>query len=102
MRQTYTPVAKVFVLDVAGRPTVAFEALSVGEARQLPREEWLQAEMLSLKNEDMPLWDCKATMHVRHAAPAESAAFVAASAGRTQHEEDECFLVYLVSIDESG
>lgn len=101
MTQFHNPVARVFVVDIAGRPTVAFTAVSVREARQLPSEEWFQADLLSLKSEGMPLWDGKATMHVRHAAAEESAAFATANLGRAQGDRDECFLVYLIPIDGS-
>jgi hypothetical protein len=39
------PTYRIFIIEVDGKPTVAFEASSWSEARELSREEWFRSDL---------------------------------------------------------
>ena len=57
----------IFTLDVAAEPVLTFEAANLREAVQLCHEEWLREDLMSLRSNDVPLWDGKALIRVRYA-----------------------------------
>jgi len=88
----YTRPESVFVLEVAGVPTIAFQAVSIMEARGLPREEWLRNDLREARSKGVPLWNGTAKITVRSAGADETKA--AALNG-----SDDLALVYLVDLD---
>jgi hypothetical protein len=88
---------RIFVLEIDGKPTLAFEAQNLHEARELCREEWLRADLGSLSSNGTPLCCGGAELEARLAQPAEIAAFNHAM----QHAEssDELTLAFLVELD---
>jgi len=65
----------VFTLDVAAKPVLTFEAANLREAAQLCYEEWLREDLMSLRSNDVPLWDVKALIRARYATPDETEHF---------------------------
>lgn len=55
----YVPQPLVFVLEIDGRPTLAFEAVSAREAKELVRERWLLDDLLKYRTGGIALWDGK-------------------------------------------
>lgn len=90
---------RVYVLDIDGRPVIAFPAVSGTDARQLTKEVWLKEDLLELKSDGSPLWSLGCAMSIRLASGEENAAF---QTGEKQAaaEADELKLVYLVDVDE--
>jgi hypothetical protein len=86
-----------YVVEVQGRPLVAFKAVSLAEARQLINERWFLEELNCETSEGVPLWQGTAKLVVRAATGAE--AEIAAPAMNATKEADELHLFYLVRID---
>ena len=94
----YTRPESVFVLEVAGVPTLAFQAVSIMEARGLPREEWLQSDLREARSKGAPLWNGSAKITVRQADPDETARFLQTKAVALDGCDDLA-LVYFVDLD---
>ena len=60
----FVPQPAVFVLEVAGRPTLAIEATSAREAKELLCERWLLDDLLRHRTNGLPLWDGKEKLRV--------------------------------------
>ena len=93
-RRPRVQVPRVWVVEIDGQPVVAYPAVSQQEARQLPKENWFKDDLLSLRSNGVALWDGKARLTVRPAAPAEIIEFNQAMA-----VGDELVLAYLVPLD---
>lgn len=91
---------RVHVLDIDGRPTLAFHAVSQSEARQLTKEAWLKDDLLELRSGGLPLWKEGSAMSTRTATDEENAAFEVGE--KEAAAVDELTLVYLVAIDEQA
>jgi hypothetical protein len=89
---------RVFVLSVGGKPTLAFAASTHKEAWQLPKEEWLQGDLISGKSNGTPLWDGDAKLSIRAATADETTTYGNAAAG--VEPSDDLLLVYLIELDE--
>ena len=55
----FVPQPIVFVLEIEGRPTLAFEATSAREAKELIRERWLLDDLLNNRTKGKPPWNGK-------------------------------------------
>jgi hypothetical protein len=94
----FIPHPVVFVLEIAGRPTLAFEATSGREAKELLRERWLLDDLLKHRTNGIPLWDGKAKLRTGIAVGeqlAEVRALLNGAAGQ------DLPIIYLVPIDPS-
>jgi hypothetical protein len=91
-------VGRVFALDVDGKPTLAFEAQNLMEARELCREVWLRADLGSQKSNGIPLCDANSELSARRA-NAEEAKLFGQARGATK-PSDELVLAYLVELDD--
>jgi len=86
---------RVYTLEIAGKPVLAFPARSFREAQSLLKEEWLKTDLRETKSDGAPLWDGSAKLSVRNADGAESARF-AQEVRRV--DADDLPIVYLVPL----
>jgi hypothetical protein len=91
-------VARVFALDVDGKPTLAFEARNWIEARELCREPWLRADLSSQESDGIPLCDANSKLSARRASAEEATLF--GQARGTTKQSDGLVLAYLVELDD--
>ncbi len=92
-------VRSIYVLEIAGKPTLVFEAASYNEARSLTKEEWLRQELAGLRSNGSPVWDGEIKLMVRRAEEGEKQLFAEASENGQSSDVDELFFVYLVELD---
>lgn len=92
-------LSAVYVLEIAGRPTLAFEAANYNDARSLTVEEWLREELAGLRSNGSPVWDGETKLTVRRAEEGEKQLFAEASENGQPSDTDELFFVYLVELD---
>jgi hypothetical protein len=88
---------RVFTLNVGGKPTLVFAALTHKEAWQLPKEDWLRGDLISEKSNGTPVWDGDAKLSIRAATAEETAVYGNAAAGA--EPSDDLLLVYLIELD---
>jgi hypothetical protein len=88
---------RIFVLEIDGKPTLAFEAKSLREAGELCHEEWLRTDLGSLSSNGAPLCCGGAKLEARLAQPTEIAAFNHAMQGA--ESSDDLTLAFLVELD---
>ena len=62
--QTANANEKVYTLEIAGQPVLAFAAKNLQEAQSLTREAWLREDLQQLKSQGAALWDGKARFSV--------------------------------------
>lgn len=88
----------VFTVDIAGSPTMSFEAKNLREANELARESWFLDDLRVLKSEGQSIWDGKALLRVRFATDPEMERYrgIAAEAEDTA---GEILLAFLVTLD---
>jgi hypothetical protein len=91
-------VARIFALDVDGKPTLAFEARNWIEAQELCREPWLRADLSSQNSNGIPLCDAHSKLSTRRASAEEAALF--GQARGAAEPSDELVLAYLVELDD--
>lgn len=65
------------------------------EAQSLLKESWLLSDLRTVKSQDKPVWDGKAKLSVRPAAPEEISRF---SREKKDNAEDDLSIVYLVPL----
>jgi hypothetical protein len=87
----------IFTIEIGDTPTLAFEAQSFREARELCHEQWLKDDLAEAKADGVPLWDGKAKLRARPALPNEIALFNGAK--NNGGPSDGLMLVYLVELD---
>jgi hypothetical protein len=92
----FVPQPAVFVLEIAGRPTLAFEATSAKEAKELLHERWLLDDLLKHRTNGLPLWDGKEKLRIGLAS-GEHVPEV--KARLSQVRDQELPIVYLVPLD---
>jgi hypothetical protein len=88
-------------LDIAGIPTLTFEAKNLREANEVCRENWLLDDLLRLTSNGMPLLDGRAKLRVRYAAETEADIYRNGPA-IAQVPDDDLVMVYLVELDGTG
>src|SRR5882757_9192463 len=93
-------LSRIFTIEIGDRPTLTFEAQNQREAQELCHEQWLKDDLAEAKSDGAPLWDGKATLRARMAAPDESAVF--AEAKNSGQSSDELMPVYLVELHVSN
>ncbi len=89
----------IYVLEISGRPILAFSAASQREALSLRHEQWLRDDLREAQVRGAALWDGKAKLSVRTATPAETAQYSENSEPSTNGSGD-LVLVYLVELEE--
>lgn len=99
MMISVTATPALFVLEVAGEPILAFRAATFRQAKELGKEDWLQADLKRMRVGYWPLWDGKSPLQVRRAGPAEEVYYVDAKA---ENAGDYLPLVYLVRHDDEA
>jgi hypothetical protein len=92
-----TGFSRIFTLEVDGRPTLAFEADSTNEARQIAKESWLRDDLTSLRSEGVSICSARSKFLVRPATHDETAAYKQASGATTP--SDDMVLAYLINLD---
>ena len=89
-----------FVLELDGRPVLAFAAETARKALALCEPAWLQAELSHYRSSGRPLWEATSEASIRPATAAEhdelQAARVREIAG---HEFDGVVFAFLVPLD---
>ena len=96
---TPTLFPSVFTIEIGGKPTVTFEAESLGEANEICNAPWLREDFASAHSNGAPLWDGKAELRARIGYEAEIATFSEAS--KDAQPSDGMLLVYLVELDDN-
>jgi hypothetical protein len=66
---TANVLPSIFTIEIAGTPTLTFEAQNLREAHELCHEEWLKEHLAQAESEGAPLWDGKAKLRARIALP---------------------------------
>jgi hypothetical protein len=97
MKRTGTPNERVYILEVAQRPILAFVAARFSEALELGREQWLRGDLRRRTSGGTPIWDGKTRISIRGATPDEIAGY--ASRSSETDVEDELGIVYIVTLD---
>jgi hypothetical protein len=92
----FIPQPVVFVLEIAGRPTLAFEATSAREAKELVREQWLLDDLINHRTNGIPVWDGKAKLRTGVAIGEQLAEVRELLQGAA---DQDLPIVYLVPID---
>jgi hypothetical protein len=86
----------IYAIDVNGRPTIAFEAKSFREARELCKEEWLRGDLGALTSNSFPLCSVDAKLTVRRATEERR---IYEEAEQSVQASDDLVLAYLVELD---
>lgn len=87
----------VFVLDIDGRPTLAFEADGAVDAQEISNSPELRADLAALTSDGVPLCPPRSTLSVRPAEREEIAAFRHAVARAPA--SDQSTMTFLIRID---
>ena len=87
----------IYAIDVNGRPTIAFEAKSFREARELCKEQWLRGDLGALTSNGFPLCSVDAKLTVRRATEDERRIYEEAE--QSVQASDDLVLAYLVELD---
>lgn len=87
----------VLVLDIDGRPTLAFEASDATEAQEICGSSELRADLAALTSDGAPLCTPHSTLSARLAVPEEIAAFQHALARAPA--SDQPTMTFLVRVD---
>ena len=87
----------IYAIDVNGRPTIAFEAKSFREARELCKEEWLRGDLGALTSNGFSLCSVDARLTVRRATEDERRIYEEAE--QFAQASDDLLLAYLVELD---
>jgi hypothetical protein len=97
-RQTHGE--KGFVLEIGGRPVLAFRAASLDEARCLCAEHWFTEELTSYRSRGKPVWDGVAGFKIRRANACEAAELqIALTTELARKEYEGHVFAFFVPID---
>jgi hypothetical protein len=88
----------VYVLEVAGIPTVAFVSKSLAEANEVARQDWLLKEFRKLRSRGRPVWDGKASIWARAATDTERSSYGEVATSIAERSGARA-LVYLIELD---
>ena len=94
----FSPTAKVFTLDIDGRPTVSFEATNPREGTELLKEGWFLDDLSKLTSDARPLWDGASALRVRVASEDEAERY-RNFAAEAEDENGDILLAFLVTLD---
>jgi hypothetical protein len=85
---------QIFTMEIAGKPTIAFEAANLTVARELYKEQWLKEDLGRLMANGPPLYTHGATLAVRRADNTEATIYRAqVQAGRASSDLTVAYLV---------
>ena len=87
----------VYAVDVGGKPTVAFKAMSLATARRVSRELWFRVDVASVTSNNQALWDGKANLIVR---PASAGEIERCWRATDPTDKPSNMLTYLVVVDD--
>ncbi|MFT4117870.1 hypothetical protein [Bradyrhizobium sp.] len=89
-----------FALECAGRPILAFAAISISAAKKLCEEDWFLNELCRFQSNGSPLWDGKQALMVRAATAPEHAEVLVEHNDQFMHDEDTKYTFsFLVCVD---
>ena len=88
---------QIFVLEIDGRPTLAFEAPDLAEAQEICRDADLRADLTALKSNGDPVCDPELSLTPRPAAQEEILAFKRAVELAPASEQPT--MTFLIKID---
>ncbi|WP_407180955.1 hypothetical protein [Bradyrhizobium sp. STM 3562] len=88
---------QIFVLEVDGRPTLAFEAAGADEAAEISRDADLRTDLCALTSVGVPICTATATLAPRPASRDEIAAFERAV--HLAPASDEPTMAFLIQVD---
>ena len=88
------------MLEIDGRPVLAFNSRSVERAKLLFSQAWLLEDLGSYRSGGNPIWDGEAKLSVRHADDRESLELEVALRGEQARKEYEGHVfAFLVPLD---
>jgi hypothetical protein len=91
---------KGFVLEIGGRPVLAFRAATIEEAKCLCEQHWFTEELASYRSHGFPIWDGTADFIVRRASASEAAEIQIALTTELARQEYEGYVfAFFVPID---
>lgn len=96
MTPTFFPT--VFTIEIAGQPTLTFEAKSLREANEICNSPWLREDFSQARANGAPLWDGNAEIRVRMAY--EDEIKILGEASGDVQASDGLALIYLVELDD--
>jgi hypothetical protein len=88
----------VFVMEVDGEATFAFEAKNFPEAFELRKEDWVREDLSMMTSNGLPLCSPAAKLTVRRADEAEIVIYRNAA---IQAQTEDLVLAYLVDLDQA-
>lgn len=94
----YQPTAKTFTVDVDGKPTVSFEAISAREANELINEDWFREDLRALTSDGAPLWNGEALLRSRPASEDEAERYQGFAA-QADDANGDILLAFIVTLD---
>ena len=92
-----TKQTQTFVLEIDGKPTLAFEARSVAEAQEICSDPDLKADLCTLTSAGIPICADTAALSARPAKRREIVSFQRAV--QLAPASDEPTMVFLVNLD---
>jgi hypothetical protein len=91
------PLGLIFTIEVAGRPTVSFEARQLREASELCQEEWFRSDLNALSSNGEPICKVGSKLKARIANENERARY--REGAQEVKVSDEILMVYLIDLD---
>jgi hypothetical protein len=88
---------KVFILEIDGRPTLAFDAPNADVAQAVSMDDILRSDLGSMTAEGKALCGTLSTLRSRFALPSEVAVFE--HARRRSMPSDDPIMVFLIKVD---
>ena len=88
---------QIFVLEIDGKPTLAFEAPDLAEAQEICRDADLRADLTALKSNGIPVCAPESSLKPRPAAQEEIVAFNHAI--NRAPASDQPTMTFLIKID---
>ncbi len=88
---------QIFVIDVDGRPTLAFEAADLAEAQDICRDPDLRTDLTALRSSGVPVCARESVLTARAAAQEEMSAFRRAVGLAPASEQPT--MTFLIKID---
>jgi hypothetical protein len=92
-----TEPPQIFTLEIDGKPTLAFEATGITEAREICRDADLRSDLCALTSDGISICSERATLRPRPALQEEIATF--RHAVKVAPASDEPTMAFLIRID---
>ena len=93
----------LYTIEIDGRPIMTFAAQDQMEADAFTEADHLQADLMVLEHNKLPLWDGESELFVRKAHPEEEATWEVRLAQSQQKDLDpdpDSFAVFLVEVSD--